>query len=397
VEAAGLARAPDTTPAFLLVIVPVTVRASVRGADAADLIVTAALHAPPGRHIPVALAPFPAVEYADLQQATSGSVTVKPPLAEVRGGVDRSVTRQRKLRDVAGAGSSCLEWLTTGRPKPLAGSHEFRFMVRNDESRLSWVEVTARLRAAPNTRWRRRVAPAQDTGLAPLIADTEPQANATLRLYASTSGDAEPFLIARPLELPLSFTAAGLSVASPGEQTSTVGTLRWFDDVEGRPGYTWLHRSSAAATMDGDPGARIDRDTTVFLPDGAVLRFAPERCLRVGYDLHAQADRTTLSNCLDLQVFVDGQRISTHTTNSDYVTVGRHHRDISINRPDISRSHGVLELGKNGWSYRHKSGACDARLVRNGTVAVQIRRDDAVPVDIGDEVHLTDRVYLLIE
>lgn len=94
---------------------------------------------------------------------------------------------------------------------------------------------------------------------------------------------------------------------------------------------------------------------------------------------------------------VDGAEISSYTTASDYVTVGRSHRDIDIDRPDISRSHGALELDNNGWAYVHRSAAVASTIVRDGVPVARLERGDSTPVRSGDEVQLTERVSLFID
>jgi hypothetical protein len=97
-----------------------------------------------------------------------------------------------------------------------------------------------------------------------------------------------------------------------------------------------------------------------------------------------------------MEVLVHGVVVATHRTESAYVTIGRSLKDITIDRPDISRLHGVLELFDHGWSYTHQSGACDAMLMRDGEETVEVHRGSAVRIARRDTLLLNEHVSLSI-
>ncbi|MFK0113852.1 FHA domain-containing protein [Streptomyces sp. NPDC091217] len=381
---------------------PVVVRKRTQLKNATDLVVRATLRAPRGRRPASASAPTPTAAFIDVQENRTGNVALKPPVLEVSHEFHRSATRQLLLRDVAGAGTSNLEWFISGQQTPLSGSYEFGFLVRQDDASYGWVDVTAELHP---TRPRRRTGrspaatPAAASATAPLIADTAPQAPTTLTLYEGEEDNARPFFVGRPLDLPLATGAQGLSLAPQVANAGAVpaGSLRWYDDIEGRPGFTWQHRSPTAAVLiDGQPRS-VAQGESVHLENGSVIRFGPQQSLRVAYEVAESAGIGTLKTFLEIQVFIDSEVADTHTTTSDYVTIGRTHRDISIDRPDISRTHATLELDSDGWSYWHKSAQGAARLVRNGAEVALVRRGEAQPVRSGDLLLLTARTSLLIK
>lgn len=376
-SAVGLAGLDESAVGYLFVSIPVTLRSP----GASDLVVVAETHAPPGYRVPTAFGPSPSVEYDDQQETKSGGFSLTPTIVEVHGSIDRSATRRRVIQDVAGIGTSRLEWHADGRQRPLAASHRFSFLVRRDQAIHSWVAVTVELRPAAKARSRRTdtvCAVAQ----APLVASTEPQSAAMLELYTSAADGASPFLVGSPLNLSICIDADGLSVARFGDGSTVVGTLLWFDDVDGMSGYVWSERSAPAAHR--------------FLESDSILQLEQDRVLRVSYSIQRQYPGGTLESGLDIDVAVDGHVVSSHTASSDYVSVGRLLRDISIDRPEISRLHGMFVLTSEGWSYRHRSGVTEAQIVHKDGKASRVKRDDVVQVNSGDRVRLTSRVSLLI-
>ncbi|MFG2967994.1 MULTISPECIES: FHA domain-containing protein [unclassified Streptomyces] len=401
-EAAGLAGTEGEPTAFSVVLVPVVVRRRTQLESATDLVVRATLRAPRGRRPASASAPTPTAAFIDVQESRTGNVALKPPVLEVSHGFNRSATRQLLLRDVAGAGTSNLEWFISGQQTPLSGSYEFSFLVRQDDASYGWVDVTAELhQTRPGRRTGRSPAamPAAASATAPLIADTAPQAPTTLTLYEGEEDNARPFFVGRPLDLPLATGDQGLSLAPQVANAGAVpaGSLRWFDDIEGRPGFTWLHRSPTAAVLIDRQPRYVAQGESVHLENGSVLRFGPQQSLRVAYEVAESPGIGTLKTFLEIQVFIDSEVADTYSTTSDYVTIGRTHRDISIDHPDISRTHATLELDSDGWSYWHKSAQGAARLVRNGVEVALVRRGEAQPVRSGDQLLLTVRTSLLIK
>ncbi|MFD4858755.1 FHA domain-containing protein [Streptomyces atratus] len=400
-EEAGLTGSVREAPRFLAVSVPVTVR-SVQAKSGLDLVVSARLHAPRGCPTPVACAPSPSVEYVDAQATTGVNVSVTPGIGTVGGGVNRTTSRQELISNVVGIRTDHLEWTIPGRRSAVAGSREFRFFVRQDEVRYSWLELTAGMGASRGFLRRTSSEPAEQRVWVPLVAESSPQAGATLVLLEGQregrGGEETRFYLGRPLDLPLFMTADGPAVGRPDDGGAVVGAFRWFDSVDGRPGFQWVQKSSdcVVSVVSGeDQGVRIRPDTTVFVPDGSVLRFPDTRSLRVLYDGALTAGGPTLQDALDVSVVVDDAVVTTHRTESNYVTIGRSLKDISINRPDISRTHGALELSDDGWSYTHLSGAGNAVLLR-GDETVDVRRDAVVLVQRHDTVVLNDHVSLSI-
>ncbi|MEU6369929.1 hypothetical protein ABZ876_30400 [Streptomyces sp. NPDC046931] len=342
------------------------------------------------------------MEYIDAQATTSANVSVTPGIGTVGGGVNRTTSRQELVSNVVGIRTNHLEWTIPGRRSAVAGSREFRFFVRQDEALYSWLELTAGMRASRGFMRRASSEPAEQRVWVPLVAESSPQAGVTLVLlegqHEGRGGEAARFYLGRPLDLPLFMTADGPAVGRPDDGTTVVGTFRWFDSIDGRPGFQWIQKSSncVVSVVSGEgQGVRIRPDTTVFVPDGSVLRFPGTRSLRVLYDGELTAGGLTLQDALDVSVVVDDAVVTTHRTESNYVTIGRSLKDISISRPDISRTHGALELSDDGWSYTHLSGAGNAVLLR-GDEAVDVRRDAVVLVQRHDTVVLNDHVSLSI-
>ncbi|MFJ9616183.1 hypothetical protein [Streptomyces noursei] len=374
---------------YLVVTVPVTVRSAPPRADL-DLVVSALLHTPRGLSAPAAWAPEPSVEYAEGQSETSVKVSVTPGIGGVSGGVDRTARRKELVSDVVGVGTRRLEWTIPGRGARTAGNRTFRFFVREDEARHAWLELSAQV-SPPRTLLRRTPAQAAEGRVrAPLVAESAPQAATTLVLFdgerTERDGGAAPLYIGRPLDLPLTLTPDGPAVGSPG-----IGSLRWFDSVDGRPGYQWVQQSPARVVLDGGP--EVHPGTAVFVPDGAVLRFPGGNALRVGYDGTMAAGRPTLREALGVQVLLDGTEVALHQAETRYVTVGRALKDINVNRPDISRLHGAFELTDTGWSYTHLSTAAATHL-RPPHSPTTVARDATVDVRSGDTLVLNAHVSL---
>ncbi|WP_306316847.1 MULTISPECIES: hypothetical protein [unclassified Streptomyces] len=427
-EGAGLTGTAREAARHLAVTVPVTVRPA-RPKSELDLVVSARLHAPRGCPAPVACAPTPSVEYVDTQAATSANVSVTPGIGTVGGGLNRTTNRKELVSNVVGVGTRHVEWTIPGGRGPAAGSREFRFFVRQDQGELRhcWLEVTASVRvprAFGGVAFLRRTPSesAPQRAWLPLVAESAPQAGATLVLLEerredsgdggsgdegggrADSGDqAARFYLGRPLDLPLAVTAdGGPTVRSPrgeGAAVPVAGAFRWYDSVDGRPGFQWVQKSSERVELvdneTAGEGAVLRPGATVSVPDGSVLRFPDGRSLRVRYEGGPTAGRPTLKDALDVSVVVDDAVLTTHRTESGYVTIGRTLKDISINRPDISRTHGTLELSGDGWSYTHLSGVGDA-VLRRGEEAVDVRRDTTVRVQRHDTVVLNKHVSLSI-
>lgn len=398
-EGTDLAGSPREESGYLAVSIPVTVRSSQPKADL-DLVVSARLHAPRGCSTPVAYAPSPSVEYTDVQTATSANVSVTPGIGTFGGALDRTTSRQELVSNVVGVGTTHLEWAIPGGRRQAAGSREFRFFVRQDEVRHGWLEMTARVSAARGFLRRMPSELAEQRVWSPLVAESSPQAATTLVLLEGHreegDGDAARFYLGRPLDLPISLTADGPTVRRPEADGAVVGAFRWFDSIDGRPGFRWIQKSSDRVVLGEGQEAEIRPGATVFVPNGSLLRFPDGRSLRVVYDGAPTPGRPTLQDALDVSVVMDDAVVATHRTESSYVTIGRSHRDISIGRPDISRMHGSFELSDDGWSYTHLSGAGEAVLLREGQQAIDVRRDEVVLVQRRDTVVLNAHVSLSI-
>lgn len=394
-EAAGLLGVDGARP-YLAVTVPVSVRFPAPRA-AADLLVTAELCAPRGHKPPVAFGPSPSADYTDVQLTRSRSVSLKPPVVEVRGELGRAHASQELVRDVTGVGTSRLEWTVSGCRRQLAGSQGFRFLVPWRTNSCDWVEVRAELRTVRGLRPRSWRAPQPGSGHAPLLADTAPQAPATLVLHEGRTAGARPLFVGRPLNMTLVPGPDHCFRVRTISRESAAGVLRWSDDADGRPGYVWLPALPGPIVLERAGGEVLSHEPSILLETGDVLCTDVARPLLITYERPPDTTRRTLRNCLDLRVTVDGAEISSHTTATDYVTIGRSHRDIDIDRPDISRSHGALELDNNGWVYVHRSAAGASTIVRDGAPVARLERGDSAPVRNGDEVQLTARVSLFID
>ncbi|MEV6057693.1 FHA domain-containing protein [Streptomyces sp. NPDC052107] len=398
-ESTDLAASAREASRYLRVSIPVAVRSVQPKADL-DLVVSARLHAPRGCPTPVAYAPSPSVEYSDVPSTTSAKVSITPGIGTVSGGLDRTTSHQELVSNVVGVGTTLLEWTIPGRRGQAASSREFRFFVRQDEGRHGWLEMTVRASVARSFLRRMPSESAEQRVWSPLVAESSPQAATTLVLFEGhreeRDGDAARFYLGRPLDLPLSMTADGPTVRKPEGDGAVVGSFRWFDSVDGRPGFQWIQKTSDRVVLGEDQGPEIRPGETVFVPNGSVLRLPDGRSLCVVYDAALTTGRPTLQDALDVSVVVDGAVVDTYPTTSSYVTIGRSHKDIPIDRPDVSRMHGALELSDDGWSYTHLSGAGDAVLRREGQQDVDVRRHAAVPVQRRDTVVLNEHVSLSI-
>lgn len=378
---------------FMQVNIPVAVSVSDSWKDRASLSVIVTIFSLPGCPVPVAYTPSPSGEYLGGGGTATASASISAGIAQVQGGLQRPFGRQELATDVTGVATRQLEWRVRGGQRPLAGSYDFRFMVDPDACRYAWLEVTAQVQAT--SMFRQRMAPgASASAVVPLIAEDAAQAGATLFLHEDKPEPGNLLFVGRPLNLPLAAGPDGVTVAS---DRSGPGAIRWADDADGGPGYLWV-QTSAATVMTGD-GTQIVPGASVVLAPGAELRFGTGPCLTVTYNRGsppAWAAIGTLGSVLEVDVVVGGEVTAHHTTEADYVTVGRSHRDICIDRPDISRMHGVLELGKDGWSYCHKSTAAPAHLRSGGAAVKTINRDDQVRIGPGDVLQLTQAVSLVL-
>ena len=377
------------TPQHLEVAIPVSVQLA-HPQRGSDLVVRAELRAPFGRRGAAAFLPSPSAEYNDASTIVHAGIDFSP----ISGSVNRTTKRQKLLCDVTGVGTSCLEWSVLGQDRQLAGNYELRFLVRQDEAALGWVEVTAELHASrgfPGLSPR----PVSGHSRAPIIADSSPQAAMTLILYDKGDDRQPQAFVGRPLDLPLFKTPAGLTVGPAAPGTEAIGTMRWFDDVDGRPGYQWIQRSPELASLTGAPGDEIQPGHSAFLENDSTLHL-PSARLHVSYDGVYTAGPSTVKDALEVQVVVDQETVASYTTESGYVTIGRSRKDISIDRPDVSREHGNLELSGGDWSYTHQSKTHDTALLRNGDQEIPIRWGTSIRVSHGDTLRLNDHVSMII-
>jgi hypothetical protein len=381
----------------LVITVPVTIRAFPQQQERPELVVTTSLRALRGRREPTAHEPTPPADYLDRDVKMSGSVSFNAALASVQGGVDRSTTHHELVRDVAGAGSSSLRWVVRGGRRPLAAGQEFQFRVRRDEAAEAWVEATAELRVARRFHRQRPADSAADSRYAPLLSDSAPQAPTTLVLREGRSPHAlRRLLVGRPLDLPLTLTAQGLSAARSRNDPGTIGIISWFDNAGGGPGYTWRQTSSAKVVHGASASEVLPHGSTTPLTNGSVLRFESGLCLYVDYAAPEFLGSVTLRFPLSLTLVVAGETVATYAASTDYLTVGRVQRDVNIDRSDISRSHGVFELTDAGWIYRHQSGSGEAGLIRGAAQVARIRAEESVRVGRGDTLRLNEDVSLVI-
>lgn len=379
----------DAAAQHLEVVIPVSLQLA-HPQRGSDLVVRAELRAPFDRRGAAAFLPSPSAEYNDASTMVRAGINFSP----VSGSVNRTRNRQKLVCDVTGVGTSCLEWSILGQDRQLAGNYEFRFLVRQEDAVLGWVEVTVELRAA---RGFPGLSPKPVSGYSysPMIADSSPQAAMTLVLHDERDARQPRVFVGRPLDLPLFKTPGGLAVGQAASGAEVIGSIRWFDDVEGRPGYRWVQRSPEFANLTGIPGDEIPTGHSAFLENDSTLHL-PSGRLRVAYDGVYTAGPSTMKDALDVQVVIDEGTVASYTTESSYVTVGRSRKDISIDRPDVSREHGNLELSGGDWSYTHQSKTHDAALLRNGDQEIPIHWGSSIRVGHGDTLRLNDHVSLII-
>lgn len=379
-----------STAQYLEVAIPVSVRLG--QPKRSDLVVRAELRAPLGRRAAVGFVPSPTTAYDDASTTIHAGIDFAP----FGGSVDSTSRRQRLVCDVTGVGTSRLEWSILGEDRPLAGNYEFRLRVRQEDAVFGWVEVTAELhagRALPGF----SLKPVSGQACAPLVADSSPQAAMTLILHDADDLEAKRTFVGRPLDLAFSTSPGGLAVGHARPDAEVIGSIRWFDSVEGRPGYQWVQKSPTLASLGTAPGQEIPQGKTEFLDDDCILHLPTGHRLRVAYDGEYAAGPATVKDALDIQVVVDEVTVAEYTTESTYLAVGRSRKDISIDRPDVSREHGCLELSGSGWSYTHQSRTHDAALLRADNPEVPIRAGSTVGVDHGDTLRFNDHVSLVIK
>jgi FHA domain len=391
----GVERAAREAEARLLVTIPVSTQVPRSWKDRVSLSVTAVLRVPPGFPAPVAYTPTPEPEYLDGRTTMSGSAGLAAGVVQLSGGLSRPVGAEDLVVDVTRTSTDQVTWTIDGRHRELAGSHEFGLAVDETASRFAWMEVTAQLKALKGRSFRRQARETAPAALAvePLIARDAPQAGTTVVLYEGDPADGHRFFVGRPLDLPLA--VQGDSFAVPrGRGAPAAGAIRWADDADGRPGYTWTQFSTAQTVKVAGPR----RPDALILP-GNELGIPGGMRLTVTYDVTQAADWAvgeTSGSALDVDVVIDGTVIATHTTQADYVTVGRTHRDICIDRPEISRSHGAFQFGPDGWTYCQLSSATETQVIGDGQRVTRLRQDGIAPVAPGDTVRLTPRVSLVL-
>lgn len=384
----------------LHVTIPVSARLPDSWKDRVKLTVTAVLHGPRGYPVPVAHAPTPSAQYLDRRVSASGSAGVTVGVAQLSGGLSRPVGSEELVVDVTGNGTSRITWVVDGKGRELAGSYDFGFEVDEAASRYAWVEVTAQLTALKGRSFFRLSALAGEAAFAtePLLDKEAAQAGVTLTLLEGSPDRGERFFVGRPLDLPLIAEPDGFAVKR-GRGAVATGTIRWADDFGGRAGYTWIQAAPSPVVLVGEGSAAGTGMAPVFIEPGIELRVPGGASLTATYDI-AQAPEWavagTMPRVLEVDVVIDGTVEATHRTQADYVTVGRSHRDISIDLPDISRSHGSFELRSDGWMYCHKSPLA-AQVLRGDHVLATVRQDGAAMLEPGDLVLLTPNVSLVLK
>lgn len=237
------------------------------------------------------------------------------------------------------------------------------------------------------------------TAAEPLLDKDAAQAGVTLTLLEGSPDRGECFFVGRPLDLPLTVRPDGFAVTR-GSGAVTTGTIRWDDDFGGRSGYTWVQAAPSPVVQVGEGPAAGPGMAPVLIEPGSELRGPGGMSLTATYDI-AQApewarESTMPSALLEVDVVIDGTVAATHTTQADYITVGRSHRDISIDLPNISRLHGSFELRSDGWMYCHQSPDAEAQVLRGDRVLATVRQDGAAVVEPGDVVLLTPDVSLVL-
>jgi hypothetical protein len=384
--------------ADLRVTIPVSTALPDSWKDRVSLTVTAVLRGPRGYPPPLASAPTPPPQYIDRRATASGSAGLTLGPAQLGGGLSRPVGAEELSEDVSGSGSSRVTWVVDGKGRELAGSYDFGFVVDEDASRYAWVEVTAELTAnRGRSFFRSPVRPGEAVFAAePLLDKDAAQAGVTLTLREGSPGGL--FFVGRPLDLPLTAGPDGFAVPR-GRGAAVTGAIRWDDDAGGRAGYTWVQLAPSPVVQPGDGPPAVTGPVPVLIEPGSELRAPGGMSLTATYDI-AQAPEWaaegTLPAALDVDVVIDGAVAATHTTPSDYVTVGRSHRDICIDRPDISRSHGAFQLSAAGWTYCQQSSGGEAQVLRGDQVIARVGQDQVAAVQPGDVVRLTPKVSLVL-
>ena len=360
-----------------------------------SLTVTAVLCSPGGYPAPVARNPAPAAQHIDQRGTVSGSAGLTAGVAQVSGGLNRPVGAEELVIDVKGAGTTRLSWDVGSRRREMPGSQEFTFIVEEAASRYCWVEVTARLETVkPTPFFRSPLVPGEAAfETEPLIGKNAAQAGVTLTLH---EGD-KRFFVGRPLDLPLTVGADGFAVAR-GRGAAT-GSIRWADDVGGRAGYTWVQAAPSPVVRVDDLQGPDRTSSPVLIEPGSQLRAPKVMSLTATYDIAQEPEWAvpgTLSSVLEVDVIIDGVVTATRTTQADYVTVGRTHRDICIDSQDVSRSHGAFELRAAGWVYCQHSANAPAQVIRGDSVIAAVGQEGVAAVQPGDVIRLTRRISLAL-
>jgi len=394
-------RASQSPGPGLHVTIPVSAWLPDSWKDRVKLTVTAVLHSPRGYPVPVAHAPTPSAQYIDRRVSASGSAGVTVGVAQLSGGLSRPVGAEELVVDVTGNGTNRITWVIDGKGRELAGSYDFGFEVPEAANRYAWVEVTVQLKALKGRFFSRPPVLAGEAATAaePLLDKDAAQAGVTLTLLEGSPDRGERFFVGRPLDLPLTVRPDGFGVTR-GSGAVTTGTIRWDDDFGGRAGYTWVQTAPSPVVQVGEGPAAGTGMAPVLIEPGSELRVPGGMSLTATYDI-AQApewarESTMPSALLEVDVVIDGTVAATHRTQADYITVGRSHRDISIDLPNISRSHGSFELRSNGWMYCHQNPDAEAQVLRGDHVLATVRQDGAAAVEPGDVVLLTSDVSLVL-
>ena len=391
----------DASPG-LHVTIPVSAWLPDPWRDRVGLTVTAVLRAPRGYPAPVAHAPTPLAQYVDRRATASGSAGLTLGVAQLSGGLSRPVGAEELAVDVTASGESQVTWVVDGNDRELASGYDFGFAVDEAASRYAWVEVTAQLTVLKSRslfRFRHPAVPAEAVFAAePLLDGDAAQAGVTLTLQEGSPGQGEHFFVGRPLDLPLTAGPGGFAVPR-GRGAAVTGTIRWADDVGGRAGYTWVQVAPPTIQV-GERSAAGAGTVAMFIEPGSQLRAPGGMSLTATYDITRAPEWAvagTLGPVLEVAVVIDGAVAAAHTTQADYVTVGRSHRDICIDRPNISRSHGAFELGSDGWTYCQQSSGAAAQILRGDRVLASVGQDEVAAVEPGDVVRLTPQVSLVLK
>jgi hypothetical protein len=381
--------------ASLRVTIPVSLQIPESWKERVSLTVTAVVCSPDGYSAPVPEAPAPEAQYIDERGTLSVTAGLAMGGIPLDVGLNRPVGAEELVTDLTRTRKVGLVWTVSGRHRELPGTQEFSFEVSEADSRDCWVKVTAQLQALKKHFSRSpHVAEESAPAAEPLIDKDAPQADITLTLHA---GD-KLFYVGKPQTLPLAVGPDGFAVAR-GRGPAT-GSIVWEEDVRGRPGYTWVQTSPSPLVQVGDDLRNPRRRSSpVLIKPGSQLHAPGITSLTANYDVTQApewARRGTLNAVLDVDVVIDGTVALTCTTQDDCMTVGRTHRDISIDRPDISREHGDFNLAGRGWTYCHKSSRAPAQVLRGDRVIATVGQEDVTAVAPGDIVRLTPSVSLVL-